>query len=316
MRLVFAGTPDFAATVLEGLVAAGHDLCAVYCQPDRPAGRGRRSRPGPVAALAAERGLVLHQPRSLRDPVVTQALHELAPQAMVVAAYGLILPPAVLRAPRCGCINVHASLLPRWRGAAPIQRAILAGDAETGVCIMRMEEGLDTGAVLARRRTPIAPDDTAGSLHDRLAELGTQALLEVLQRLPDALAAAEAQDDALATYAPRIEKEETRVAWSEDAAAVVRRIHAFSPAPGAWTSLPPRSRHDPRLRLLRAACEASRPSAPATPGTVVEAASGRVVVACGSGAVRLLEVQPSGARAMSAAAFLNAGRLRAGDLLR
>jgi methionyl-tRNA formyltransferase len=315
MRLAFAGTPGFAATVLTGLLDAGHDLCAVYCQPDRPAGRGRRDRTGPVAALALEHDLPLHQPRSLKDPAAAQFLRGLAPEAMVVAAYGLILPAAVLQAPRYGCVNVHASLLPRWRGAAPIQRAILAGDRETGVCIMRMEEGLDTGAVLARRHTPIAPEDTSGSLHDRLATLGTQVLLEVLARLPEALAAAEVQDHALATYAARIDRAETQVNWHEDAGAVVRRIHAFSPAPGAWTSLPPSARRDPRLRLLRARV-ASDPSATGAPGSVVEAAHGRLVVACGSGAVRLLEVQPSGARAMPAAAFLNAGRLRAGDLLR
>ncbi len=318
MRLSFAGTPHFAAVILDALLSAGHRVAAVYTQPDRPAGRGRRTRPGAVKTLALARGLEVLQPATFRDPAALATLRALECDVMVVAAYGLILPASALDVPTHGCINVHASLLPRWRGAAPVQRAILAGDRETGVCIMRMEEGLDTGPVLASRRTPIAAEDTAGTLLERLAHLGAEALLDVLPRLPAALADATPQDDAAACHAPRIDRAETRLAWAEPAAAVVRRIHAFSPAPGAWTDLPdapPGARQrETRLRVLRAALEPGDVAAP--PGRVLASGSGGFVVACGDGAVRLLEVQPAGGRPMDAASFLNSGRVHTGDTLR
>jgi methionyl-tRNA formyltransferase len=274
------GTPAFAAPALEALLAAGHEIAAVYAQPPRPAGRGLAPRPGPVAARAAALGLPLRTPARLREPEAEAAFAALGAEAAVVAAYGLILPPAILAAPRRGCLNIHASLLPRWRGAAPIQRAILAGDAETGVSIMGMEAGLDTGPVYLRAATPIGTEDTAGDLHDRLAALGARLIVEALAGL-DALAPAP-QPAAGVTYAAKIDKAEARIDWSRPAAEVDRKIRALAPAPGAWTML-----GGERLRLLRSRGADGSGAA----GVVLDDA---LTVACGAGAVRILELQRAG----------------------
>jgi methionyl-tRNA formyltransferase len=314
MNIVFAGTPEFAAVVLQGVIQSAHPISAVLTQPDRPSGRGRRRVPGPVKRLATEHGLAVHQPASLREETALQLLRTLAPDVMAVAAYGLLLPPAVLAIPRHGCINVHASLLPRWRGAAPIQRAILAGDPETGVCIMRMEEGLDTGPVLLRRRCLIQATDTAGDLHERLAALGRDALLEALDQLAAGCAREEPQARAGVSYAQRVLKSEARIDWHADAAAVARQIHAFSPSPGAWCEMPAAPDAPPRrLRVLRAAVLPGAPTGEA--GEVLQAEKDRLWLACGRGAVALLEVQPAGRRPVSAGQFLNSGAIRRGERL-
>ena len=301
-RLIFAGTPEFAVPSLRALLDAGHPPLAVYTQPDRPAGRGRQPRPSPVKIVALDAGMPVRQPVSLRDPAVLAELAELAPDLLVVAAYGLILPPAVLAVPRLGCVNVHASLLPRWRGAAPIQRAILAGDAETGICLMRMEAGLDTGPVYARASCPIPRGTTGGELHDRLATLGATALRETLPALlADALAPAP-QDDARATYAPKLEKAEAELDWSRPAPELERRVLAFNPYPVAQTRL-----NGQTLRVWRAWAEAEATAAP--PGTVLREGAAGIAVATGAGVLRLTEVQLPGGRPLPAAAFLAARRL-------
>lgn len=315
MTLIFAGTPPFAAEILRGLHAAGHRISCVYTQPDRPAGRGRKPRPSAVKELALELRLPVRQPASLRGEDEAQALAALAPQVMVVAAYGLLLPARVLDIPRSGCINVHASLLPRWRGAAPIQRAILAGDERTGVCIMRMEQGLDTGPVLAARACPIDCLDTAGTLHDKLAALGRDTLIEVLERLTQGAIQETAQDDSLSTYAHRIDKREARIDWTAPAAQIARQVRAFNPTPGAWTQLVERSGQ--RLKILLARPEKRTVIAPTieVPGEVIEASAGRLVIACGRDSLRLLQVQPQGRRAVSAGEFLNARGIARGERL-
>lgn len=306
-RIVFAGTPEFSVPPLQALIEAGHPPCAVYSQPDRPAGRGRRLRPSPVKQCALDHQLPVHQPQSLRDPQAREALTALRPDLMVVVAYGLILPQAVLDIPRRGCVNIHASLLPRWRGAAPIQRAILAGDAETGVCLMQMERGLDTGPVLARATTPIHAEDTGGTLHDRLSLIGASLLTGSLEGLLAGGLAAAPQDDAQACYADKLQKAEARIDWSEPAAAIQRRIAAFNPWPVAET------RHDgTRLRLWRAAVAEGAPDR-APPGTVIAVSAEGVLVQCGSGVLRLLELQAEGGRAMAAADFLNGHSLQCGE---
>ena len=307
LRVVFAGTPSFAVPSLRALAAApGVEIVAVCTQPDRPAGRGRRPRPSAVKEAAAELGLPVRQPESLRAPEAVGALAALAPDLMVVVAYGLILPPAVLALPRLGCVNVHASLLPRWRGAAPVQWAILAGDRETGVCLMRMDEGLDTGPVLACTRTAIGPRETAGELEARLADLGAGLLARSLPRLAAGALEAVPQDGAAATYAPKIAKADAELDWRLPAAELDRRVRAFHPRPVAWTRL-----DGEPLRVWRA--EPLAAPAGAEPGVVV-AASGHPEVACGEGRLRLLEVQPAGGRRMDAAAFAR-GRALAGRRL-
>ena len=306
MNLVFAGTPDFAAVILGGLLDARHRVLAVYTQPDRPSGRGRRLTASPVKRLALHHELEVRQPHSLRRGNETQSLRALAPEVMVVAAYGLILPREILDVPPRGCINVHASLLPRWRGAAPIQRAILADDRETGVCIMQMDEGLDTGPVFATRRCPIGPEDTAGSLHDTLARLGCEALLETLDGLARGPMQAVPQGGSCATYAQRIEKTEAHLDWRQDACSLERRVRAFNPAPMAWAFLPSRdgtAGTGERLRILRARAEQC--TTDATPGEVIRAAGDDLIVACSEGSLRLLEVQPAGRKPMTCREFLN-----------
>jgi methionyl-tRNA formyltransferase len=290
MRLAFMGTPDFAVPALDALVAAGHEIAAVYAQPPRPAGRGMAPRPGPVADHAASLGLSVRTPAGLRDPAEQAAFAALGADVAVVVAYGLILPQAVLAAPARGCLNIHASLLPRWRGAAPIQRAIMAGDAETGVSIMRMEAGLDTGPVLLREAVPIGPHDTAGSLHDRLAALGARLIVEALSRL-DTLVPAP-QPEAGVTYAAKIDKTEARVDWTRPAAEIDRLIRGLSPFPGAWAHL-----GGERVKLLLS----ERVEGSGAPGEVLD---DRLAIACGDGAIRLLRLQRAGKLSIDAGEFL------------
>ncbi len=314
LRIVFAGTPEFARVALARLVAEPRFRpIAAYTQPDRPAGRGMKLTASPVKQLALARGIAVRQPERLRDPTEQQALAALAPDVMVVAAYGLILPQAVLDIPRHGCLNIHASLLPRWRGAAPIHRAILAGDTETGVCIMQMEAGLDTGPVLAEARTPIGPEDTTGRLHDRLAALGAEALITVLDAIArGAPLPPRPQPAEGVTYAQKISPEEARIDWSRSAELIERMTRAFDPAPGAWTTW-----RGEKLKVWRAAVgtgERSRAD-PSTPGTVLALGPEGVTVAAGVGCLRLSEVQRPGGRRMAAVAWLAGSGPTVGEVL-
>lgn len=301
MRIVFAGTPDFAVPCLRA-AAQQHEVVAVYTQPDRPAGRGRGLTPSPVKLEAIARGLPVLQPESLRKPESQQALRDLAPDLLVVVAYGLILPQAVLDIPAFGCWNVHASLLPRWRGAAPIQRAIEAGDAETGVCLMRMEAGLDTGPVLMSKAIPIGPDETGGQLHDRLSELGAQVLADGLGLLRAGLVpVAQAQPDEDATYARKLDKAEARLDWSRPAAELARKVRAFEPWPVAEAQVA-----GERLRIHGAV--ALNAAHAAAPGTLLAAGREGLDIACGEGVLRLRVIQRDGGKAITAADYLNARR--------
>ncbi|MDO5621800.1 MAG: methionyl-tRNA formyltransferase [Paracoccus sp. (in: a-proteobacteria)] len=283
MRVIFMGTPDFSVPALRAL-AAQHEVVAVYSQPPRAAGRGQHPRPGPVHAAAEALGIEVRTPLRLRDADEQARFADLHADVAVVAAYGLILPQPVLDAPRLGCLNIHASILPRWRGAAPIHRAIMAGDAETGVAIMQMEAGLDTGPVLAEARTPIGPTDTTGDLHDRLAAMGADLMLDVLDRLP--LPALPQTEDGV-TYAAKIDKAEARIDWTRPAVQVDRQIRGLSPFPGAWCEIA-----GERVKLIRSRLVDSA----GQPGQVL----GGFTVACGEGAVEVLEAQRAGKRAMPA----------------
>jgi methionyl-tRNA formyltransferase len=306
MRLIFAGTPEFAARALAALLDAGHDVALVLTRPDRPAGRGLRLAPSAVKALALKRGLDVCQPTSLQDEETRVRLGASGADAMVVAAYGLILPESVLNITRLGAINIHASLLPRWRGAAPIQRAILAGDPLTGISIMQMDRGLDTGPVLAAESLAIAAEDTSASLHDRLAALGARLIVTALAQLERGQLSPRPQAAAGASYAAKITKAEAGIDWSEAAPVIERKVRAFNPLPGATTMI-----RGVGLKIWRAGVSAAE----GTPGTILEAGATGIVVACGTKALCVLELQRAGGKRLAAAQFLAGFPLAAGERL-
>ena len=301
MRLIFAGTPEFAALALQAIVAAGHDVTLVLTQPDRPAGRGMALQPSPVKKLALDKGIEVFQPLTLKDAEAQAKIAATGAEVMVVAAYGLILPQAVLDLPRFGCLNIHASLLPRWRGAAPIQRALLAGDAETGVCIMQMEAGLDTGPVLLSEAFAIVPNDTSATLHDRLAALGARLVVAALGKLP---LPATPQVLEGVTYAQKIGKAEAQIDWSQSAIELDRHIRAFNPFPGAQAQFGGQT-----VKLWRATpVEGSGEK-----GQILQVDRNRIVVACGSGALAVSELQKAGGKRLAVREFLAGHPLKAGD---
>jgi methionyl-tRNA formyltransferase len=299
MRLVFAGTPEFAAEHLQALLGSAHQVIAVYTQPDRPAGRGQKLMPSPVKQLAQRHGIPVYQPQTLRNAQAQAELSALAPDLMVVVAYGLILPQAVLDIPRLGCINSHASLLPRWRGAAPIQRAIEAGDSTTGVTVMRMEAGLDTGPMLLKVTTPIGVDDTGGSLHDRLARLGPPAVLEAIEGLAAGTLEGETQDDTQATYAHKLNKHDARLDWARPAVELERRVRAFYPWPVCHSLL-----GNEAVKVLAAQVVEGA----GAPGEVMAASKGGLTVACGEGALCLTRLQLPGGKPLAFTDLYNSRR--------
>ncbi|WAF77186.1 methionyl-tRNA formyltransferase [Aeromonas dhakensis] len=301
LKLIFAGTPDFAARHLAALLSSDHEVVAVYTQPDKPAGRGQKLTASPVKELALAHDLPVYQPASLRKEEAQAELAALGADLMVVVAYGLILPKVVLDTPRLGCINVHGSLLPRWRGAAPIQRSIWAGDAETGVTIMQMDVGLDTGAMIRKMSCPIAADETSASLYDKLAELGPQALVDTINAMAAGDTAAKAQDDALANYAEKLSKEEARIDWSMEAVAIERCIRAFNPWPISWFEVA-----DQTVKVWQA--EVITQDHGQRAGTLLKADKQGIDVATGKGVLRLLTLQPPGKKAMSVTDLLNSRR--------
>ena len=295
MRVIFAGTPDFAASALAALIEAGHEILVVLTQPDRPKGRGMKLTPSPVKTLALQHNLPVWQPENLKDAAVQQQLRDLQADVMVVAAYGLLLPAAVLNIPEHGCLNIHASLLPRWRGAAPIQRAIEAGDVESGVCIMQMDVGLDTGDVLLSRNTPIKNDATATQLHDALAVIGAEAVVEALEKLPELTAVP--QLEAGVTYAQKLSKADAEIDWALGAKQIHNKIRALNPVPGAWSSLNGQVIKIWTSRVLEM-------SSTATTGSIVAADKQGIAVQTGEGVVLITELQASGSKRMAAAAFV------------
>ena len=297
LRIVFAGTPDFSVPPLLSLLESPCEVAAVYTQPDRPAGRGRKLVAGPVKAAALERNIPVHQPVSLRDPKAVEELRALQPDLMVVVAYGLILPEEVLEIPRLGCINIHASILPRWRGAAPIQRAIQAGDAESGVSIMRMDKGLDTGPVYLIKRIGLVADETGGSLHDRLSLLGAEGLMEALPGIVDGSLQPQPQDDSLATYAAKLDKKEARIDWYQTAEQIERQVRAFNPWPVAYTRY-----ENANLRIWEAR---AIDGMTAEPGTVMSATRDGIDISSADGLLRVTRLQMPGKRAMDARDFIN-----------
>ena len=299
LRIVFAGTPEFAAEHLKALLDTPHQIIAVYSQPDRPAGRGQKLTPSPVKQLALQHAIPVFQPQTLRDPAAQAELAALKPDLMVVVAYGLILPQLVLDVPRLGCINSHASLLPRWRGAAPIQRAVEAGDAESGVTVMRMEAGLDTGPMLLKVSTPISTQDSGGSLHDRLAALGPPAVIEAISGLAAGTLQGEVQDDSLATYAHKLNKDEARLDWSRPAIELERLVRAFHPWPICHSTL-----NGEALKVHAA----QMGEGSGAPGTILAADKSGLTVACGMGALRLTRLQLPGGKALNFSDVYNSRR--------
>lgn len=306
IRIVYAGTPDFAVAPLEVLFASDYDVVAVYTQPDRPAGRGREPRPSPVKQKALEHHIPVFQPESLKSESDQNVLRDLKPDLMVVTAYGLLLPQAVLDIPRLGCINIHASLLPRWRGAAPIQRAILAGDDKTGITIMQMDKGLDTGDMLAMQECSINSDETGSSLHDRLMLMGAETLMTMLPDFIQGKTQAQQQGDALATYASKLSKQEATIDWSLSARQIDRCVRAYNAWPVAFTSWQKKNKPDV-LRVWQS--EVLDATSNAAAGTVLSCGRDGIDVATGDGILRLLQVQPSGKKVMAAADFANAHHL-------
>lgn len=308
MKVIFAGTPDFAAAALKAIAAAGFEIPLVLTQPDRPKGRGMQLAPSPVKQAALELGLRVAQPEKLRNNAeALQMLKEVEADVMVVAAYGLILPQDVLDTPKHGCLNIHASLLPRWRGAAPIQRAIEAGDAETGVCIMQMDIGLDTGGVVSEHRYAIQPTDTANEVHDALMNLGAAAIVADLQQLKtEGRLKSVKQPEEGVTYAQKLSKEEARINWNESAAVIERKIRAFNPVPAAWVEYQGKP-----MKIWRAEVVAQQGRA----GEVLFCSSDGLIIACGENALKITELQPSGSKRMDIAAFAAGHTVEAGTVL-
>jgi len=306
LRLIFMGSPDFSVPVLTALIDAGHEVVCVYAQPPRPAGRGQKERPGPVHAAALERGLDVRTPTSFKNPKTVAEFEALNADVAVVVAYGLILPKPILGAPKLGCINVHASLLPRWRGAAPIHRAIMAGDETSGVCIMQMDAGLDTGPVLLRQETPITNQTTASELHDRLSALGAKLIVPALAGLADGSLTAEAQLDQGVTYASKLEKAEGALDWTRSAQELDRKVRAFNPWPGVWFD-----HAGEKIKVLAATLE-SPPVSGDVPGTVLDE---QLMVACGSGALRPTRLQRPGRQKLGLKEFLRGFPLNKGTQL-
>jgi len=299
LKIIFAGTPEFAAIALMQLIKHGHQVVAVYTQPDRPAGRGRKLMPSPVKQVAVDNNIPVEQPESLKkDPAAIEKLKSYAPDVMIVAAYGLLLPQTVLDIPTYGCLNIHASLLPRWRGAAPIQRAILAGDSETGITIMQMDAGLDTGDMLLKKPLLISDSMNAGELHDQLAALGSKAILETLDAMSTGGLHPEQQDNALATYAKKLDKDEAWINWTQPAQHLDRQIRAFNPWPVAQTRLDDKIMRIRKAQVIDAATNR-------TPGTIVNVSTDSIDVACGAGQLRLLDGQLPGGKPMSIKDLLN-----------
>ena len=303
LRLIFMGTPEFAVPILRALIDAGHDLAAAYSQPPRPAGRGQKARKSPVQAVAEEAGIEVRTPKSLKDVVVQQAFRALGADAAVVVAYGLILPPEILAAPRLGCVNLHASLLPRWRGAAPIQRAIMAGDEISGVTAMLVDQGLDTGPILLQERCVVTSEMTAGALHDSLAELGAPLILRALAGLADGTLTAKPQGQDGVSYADKIAKEESRLDWSQPADVLACQVRGLSPFPGAWFQ-----HGGQRIKVLTAKAVAGA----GVPGVTID---DELTVACRDGAVMLERLQRAGKAPMDASAFLRGLAVPAGTRL-
>jgi len=308
MKIIFAGTPEFSAETLKALLTTDHEVCAVYTQPDRPSGRGRKLTASPVKQLALDNGIPVEQPLNFKEADSKETLAAYKADLMIVVAYGLLLPQDVLDTPKLGCINIHASLLPRWRGAAPIQRAILAGDAETGVCIMQMEAGLDTGPVLSRASCPIYNDDITQVLHDRLAVLGSKTLLETLPNLVSLQENAQIQDDSQSNYASKLQKAEALINWQQPALEIARQVNAFNPWPVAQTSW-----KENTFRIWQAKVIDEAHSA--TAGDVIAVNKDSIDIATGQGVLRLLQVQVPGKRAMAVSDFLNANTMAIGEQL-